>query len=167
MDLRTQFEESENPMLRASRAVTSKVSDLFGGLFEATEMSQVHTEICKVDPSFNIGHFKKTCETLFIPTILESIIRPDLEVLKDWTYEGAYNVLAAPIKAGLERKVTFASKVLDIENVDIAMGKMMEQVSHHMEVIPANFIVSPHTGVSNIGSGNRRAIAAMKKSLRV
>lgn len=116
-------------MVRASRAVTSKMTDLFGGLFEATEMSKVNTEICKVDPSFNLENFKKTCIELFIPTILESIVRPDLDVLKDWTYEGVFNVLSTPLKAGLERKVTFASRVLDIENVEIAMGKMMEQVS--------------------------------------
>lgn len=42
-----------------------------GGLFSKTEMSEVLTEILKVDPSFDKDSFLKQCERDFIPNILE------------------------------------------------------------------------------------------------
>ena len=51
----------------------------------------------------------------------------NLEILQDWCYEAPYNVLAQPIKQAQEAGYFFDSKVLDIENLDLAMGKMMEQ----------------------------------------
>lgn len=42
-----------------------------GGLFSKTEMSEVLTEILKVDPSFDKDSFLKQCETDIIPNILE------------------------------------------------------------------------------------------------
>lgn len=42
-----------------------------GGLFSKTEMSEVLTEILKVDPSFDKDTFLKLCEQDIIPNILE------------------------------------------------------------------------------------------------
>lgn len=42
-----------------------------GGLFSKTEMSEVLTEILKVDPSFDKDTFLKLCEKDIIPNILE------------------------------------------------------------------------------------------------
>lgn len=42
-----------------------------GGLFSKTEMSEVLTEILKVDPSFDKDSFLKQCERDIIPNILE------------------------------------------------------------------------------------------------
>lgn len=42
-----------------------------GGLFSKTEMSEVLTEILKVDPSFDRDSFLKLCERDIIPNILE------------------------------------------------------------------------------------------------
>lgn len=42
-----------------------------GGLFSKTEMSEVLTEILKVDPSFDKDSFLKLCERDIIPNILE------------------------------------------------------------------------------------------------
>ena len=86
-DLKTKFDESDNPMVRASRLVTDKVTELFGGFFSKTELSEVLTEICKVDPHFDKHQFLKECETDIIPNILESMLQGNLEILKDWCYE--------------------------------------------------------------------------------
>lgn len=127
MAMRTQLEESENPLVRASRAITYKLQDLFGGMFESTELSKVYTEILKMDPNFDKVQFVRTLERQIIPTILEAMIRPELEILRDWMYEAPYNVLSTPIIQGLKDGLRFDSKVLDIANVEIVMGKMMEQ----------------------------------------
>ena len=53
--------------------------------------------------------------------------RGDLDILQDWCYEAPFNVLATPIRKAKELGCYFDSTILDIENIDLAMGKMMEQ----------------------------------------
>lgn len=121
------YEESENPVIRASRLLTDKVSDIMGGMFSKTELSETLTEICKVEPNFNEKTFLRDCEVDIIPNILEAMVRGNLEILKDWCFESCYNVIATPIAAAQKIGYFLDSKILDIENVDIAMGKVMEQ----------------------------------------
>lgn len=121
------YDESENPVIRASRLLTDKVSDIMGGMFTKTELSETLTEICKVEPNFNEKTFLRNCETDIIPNILEAMIRGNLEVLRDWCFESCYNIIATPIAAAQKIGYFLDSKVLDIENVDLAMGKVMEQ----------------------------------------
>ncbi|KAI1891745.1 hypothetical protein AGOR_G00146930 [Albula goreensis] len=126
-EMKMKYDESDNAFIRASRAVTDKVTDLIGGLFSKTEMSEVLTEILKVDPGFDKDSFLKQCERDIIPNILEAMIRGELEVLKDWCYEATYSQLAHPIQQARAMGLQFHSKILDIDNIDLAMGKMMEQ----------------------------------------
>ncbi|GAB6032437.1 hypothetical protein CHUAL_011075 [Chamberlinius hualienensis] len=121
------YDESDNPVIRASRLLTDKVTDIFGGLFQKTELSEVLTEICKMDPTFNKEEFLKECEAEIIPNILEALVRGDLEILKDWCNEAPYNALATPIKQAQTMGYVLNSKILDITNVDLSLGKMMEQ----------------------------------------
>ncbi|CAG2162014.1 unnamed protein product [Oppiella nova] len=125
-DWKMKYDESDNPVVRASRLITDKMSELFGGLFSKTELSEVLTEICKSDPNFDKSQFLKDCENDIIPNILEAMIRPDLEILKDWCNEAPYNQIAQPIIQAQKLGYIFESRVLDIENVDLAMGKIME-----------------------------------------
>ncbi|XP_058124444.1 mitochondrial import inner membrane translocase subunit TIM44-like [Anopheles ziemanni] len=122
-----QYDESENPMIRASRLLTDKVSDIMGNLFSKTELSETLTELCKIDPSFDQKQFLSDCENDIIPNVLESIVRGELEVLRDWCFESTYNIIATPISQAQKAGYRLDSKILDIENVDLAMGKVMEQ----------------------------------------
>ncbi|XP_014899286.1 mitochondrial import inner membrane translocase subunit TIM44 isoform X1 [Poecilia latipinna] len=126
-EMKMKYDESDNVIIRASRAVTDKMTDIIGGLFSKTEMSEVLTEILKVDPSFDKDSFLKQCEQDIIPNILEAMIRGELEVLKDWCYEATYSQLAHPIQQAKAMGLQFHSKILDIDNIDLVMGKMMEQ----------------------------------------
>ncbi|XP_014324810.1 mitochondrial import inner membrane translocase subunit TIM44 [Xiphophorus maculatus] len=126
-EMKMKYDESDNVIIRASRAVTDKMTDIIGGMFSKTEMSEVLTEILKVDPSFDKDSFLKQCEQDIIPNILEAMIRGELEVLKDWCYEATYSQLAHPIQQAKAMGLQFHSKILDIDNIDLAMGKMMEQ----------------------------------------
>lgn len=127
LDWKMKYDESDNPLIRASRAVTERVSDIMGGLFQKTELSETLTEICKVDPNFDRLQFLRHCETDIIPNVLEAMVRGDLEILKDWCHEGPFNILATPIKQAQKMGARFDSKILDIKDVDLSMGKMMEQ----------------------------------------
>ncbi|MEQ2250798.1 Mitochondrial import inner membrane translocase subunit TIM44 [Ilyodon furcidens] len=126
-EMKMKYDESDNVFIRASRAVTDKMTNIIGGLFSKTEMSEVLTEILKLDPSFDKDSFLKQCEQDIIPNILEAMIRGELEVLKDWCYEATYSQLAHPIHQAKAMGLQFHSKILDIDNIDLAMGKMMEQ----------------------------------------
>uniref|UniRef100_A0A182J519 Mitochondrial import inner membrane translocase subunit TIM44 n=1 Tax=Anopheles atroparvus TaxID=41427 RepID=A0A182J519_ANOAO len=121
------YDESENSMIRATRLVTDKVSDLMGNLFSKTALSKTLTALCKMDPSFDQKQFLCDCENDIIPNVLESIVRGELDVLRDWCFESTYNIFAAPIEQAQKARYRLDSKILDIENVDLAMGKVMEQ----------------------------------------
>ena len=60
---------------------------LKGGLLKKTEMSEVLTEIIKMDPNFDTNEFLKFVQTDIIPNVLESISKGELEILKDWCTE--------------------------------------------------------------------------------
>ncbi|KAK2542371.1 Timm44, partial [Columba guinea] len=126
-EMKMKYDESDNAFIRASRAVTDKVTDLIGGLFSKTEMSEVLTEILKVDPSFDKDRFLKQCERDIIPNVLEALMSGELDILKDWCYEATYSQLAHPIQQAKAMGLQFHSRILDIDNIDLAMGKMMEQ----------------------------------------
>ncbi|XP_068196899.1 mitochondrial import inner membrane translocase subunit TIM44-like [Antennarius striatus] len=126
-EMKMKYDESDNALIRASRAVTDRVTDFLGGLFSKTEMSEVLTEIMKADPNFDKDSFLKQCEKDIIPNILEAMIRGELDVLKDWCYEATYSQLAHPIQQARALGLLFQSKVLDIDNIDLAMGKIMDQ----------------------------------------
>ncbi|XP_024129149.1 mitochondrial import inner membrane translocase subunit TIM44 [Oryzias melastigma] len=126
-EMKMKYDESDNALIRASRAMTDRVTDFLGGLFSKTEMSEVLTEILKADPSFDKDSFLKQCKKDIIPNILEAMVRGELDVLKDWCYEATYSQLAHPIQQARALGLLFQSKVLDIDNIDLAMGKMMDQ----------------------------------------
>uniref|UniRef100_A0A1B0CX04 Mitochondrial import inner membrane translocase subunit TIM44 n=3 Tax=Lutzomyia longipalpis TaxID=7200 RepID=A0A1B0CX04_LUTLO len=127
LDWKLKYDESENPVIRASRLLTDKVSDVMGNLFSKTELSETLTEICKIDPNFEQKQFLRDCETDIIPNILEAMVRGNLEILRDWCFESTYNVIATPISQAQKAGYYLDSKILDIENIDLAMGKVMEQ----------------------------------------
>ena len=84
---------------------------MFGFIFTRTELSEVLTEIVKMDPNFDKEQFLKDCENDFIPNILEAMTRGDLEVLEDWCYEAPFNILATPIRQAKQMGYMISSKV--------------------------------------------------------
>ncbi|KAL7061901.1 hypothetical protein AAHC03_01204 [Spirometra sp. Aus1] len=126
-DLKTRYEESDHLLVRSFRFVTDKISDLFGGKSTSNELQTVLDEITKIDGTFTLEKFIRYCRMEVIPNVLESIIHGNLEVLKDWCYEAPFNVLSAPIKQAQEMGYKLDSRVLDVHNIDVHMGKMMDQ----------------------------------------
>uniref|UniRef100_A0A182YCH0 Tim44 domain-containing protein n=1 Tax=Anopheles stephensi TaxID=30069 RepID=A0A182YCH0_ANOST len=120
------YDQSVNPMIRASRLLTDKVSEVMGNLFSETKLSETMTAICKIDPSFDQQQFLHFCETDIIPNVLELIVRCDLEVLRDWCSKSMYSILASSISQAHQVGYRLVSKILDIENVELTMGKVVE-----------------------------------------
>lgn len=154
MDWKLKYDESENPVIKASRLLTEKVSDIMGGLFQKTELSETLTEICKIDPSFDQKRFLKQCETDIIPNILEAMIRGDLDILKDWCHEGPFNLFSVPIKEAFKKGYRIESKILDIDNVDLVMGKVMDQGPVLIITFTSQQIMSVKDGNENVIEGD-------------
>ncbi|KAF7255476.1 hypothetical protein EG68_07322 [Paragonimus skrjabini miyazakii] len=126
-DLKAQYRESEHLFARSMRFVTDRLSSIFGGLGTDNELQVVLDEIMKVDSNFDTESFLRFCRFLVVPNVLEAIVRGDLKILKNWCHEAPYNVLAAPWNQIKDLGLISESRVLDVHNVDIQMGKMMEQ----------------------------------------
>jgi len=47
--------------------------------------------------------------------------------LQDWCYEAAFAAMSHPFKTAQERGLKIESKILDISQVDLAMGRVLEQ----------------------------------------
>jgi import inner membrane translocase subunit TIM44 len=86
-DIKQQLDESDNPAVRVARVLTDKFSSIFGGVFKSTELSEVLTEIIKMEPTFELHEFLKRVQYDIIPNILESLSQHELEILKDWCTE--------------------------------------------------------------------------------
>lgn len=126
-EFKRNLDESDNPFVRVTKNFVDKISDTVGGLFQTTDLSNVLTEICKVDPSFNINEFIIDCEKFIIPNILESLCQDQPDILSDWCHEAVFNVLYSPYKEAKKLGLKINSRIVDIQNVELAMGKMMEQ----------------------------------------
>jgi import inner membrane translocase subunit TIM44 len=89
-------------------------------LASRSEVSEVLTEIAKVDPSFEKHEWLRFCEKEVIPNILEAFIRGDVNILKDWCHEIAYKVMSDSINE--YKKIGFHtsdSRVLDISKLEV------------------------------------------------
>ncbi|KAL9986075.1 hypothetical protein ACROYT_G000149 [Oculina patagonica] len=126
-NLKTKYDESDNVMVRASRVVTDKLQDVFSDVFSQSDTAKTMAEITRIDPQFNKDSFLKECEFEIIPSVLEAFLKGDLDVLKDWCHEPAYNVLAAQIEQTKQLGQKLEAKILDVRDVDVAMAKVMEQ----------------------------------------
>ncbi|CAG9101544.1 unnamed protein product [Plutella xylostella] len=154
LDWKIKYEESDNPVARASRLLTEKVGSLFGNLFEKTELSKTLTEICKIDPNFTSQRFIEDCANDIIPNILEAMVRGDLDILKDWCYEGVFNILATPIKQCKQLGYRLDSKILDIEQIELVMGKMMDQGPVLVITFQSQQIMCVRDGKNNVIEGD-------------
>ncbi|XP_062608986.1 mitochondrial import inner membrane translocase subunit TIM44-like [Saccostrea cucullata] len=126
-ELKMRYDESDNPAIRVTRAVTDLIGRALGSVMTPSTLSEALTEINKYDPSFTPESFASYCETIVVPHILEAMIRADLEVLKDWLHESAYNVTSAILKPYIEARYKPCSQIIDIGRVDVLGGQVMEQ----------------------------------------
>uniref|UniRef100_A0A0N4UNM1 Tim44 domain-containing protein n=1 Tax=Dracunculus medinensis TaxID=318479 RepID=A0A0N4UNM1_DRAME len=125
LDWKIRYDESENLAIRMMRGLTDRISAI---LSPESEISEVLTEIGKVDANFDKSDWLRFCEVDVIPNVLEAYIRGDLKVLQDWCHERAFNALATVVKE--YGKIGYSmvdSRIIDINKVELVTGKMMEQ----------------------------------------
>lgn len=82
------------------------------------------------------------------------MVRGDLEILKDWCYEGVFNILATPMKQCKQLGYRLDSKILDIENIELVMGKMMDQGPVLVITFQSQQIMCVRDGKNNVIEGD-------------
>ncbi|NXN85425.1 TIM44 translocase, partial [Bombycilla garrulus] len=121
-EMKMKYDESDNAFIRASRAVTDRVTDLIEILSAVPFAAPVSHKTWGFRSHFDTGGALKC--SVFPP---QALISGELDILKDWCYEATYSQLAHPIQQAKALGLQFHSRILDIDNIDLAMGKMMEQ----------------------------------------
>ncbi|XP_044010291.1 mitochondrial import inner membrane translocase subunit TIM44-like [Aphidius gifuensis] len=127
LDWKIKYDTSENLLIHVSRLITDDVKNVMGGLFGDSELSKTLTEIRKTNPSFDRTQFLHDCRADIIPNILEAMMRGELEILKDWCHESSYHTIAQPLLKAKKLGYKLDNKILDIDNVDLLSGKVMEE----------------------------------------
>ncbi|TCD67594.1 protein translocase subunit [Steccherinum ochraceum] len=119
---RQQYDESENPVVSSMRSVTQTI----GSWFDENESAQVQRMMKAMDPYFNMEGFERELREYIVPEVVDAYLSADQEALKAWCGEATYNVLWATMEQYLKQGLVSDSKVLDIRQVDISMGKILE-----------------------------------------
>ncbi|TFK39849.1 import inner membrane translocase subunit tim44 [Crucibulum laeve] len=122
VQLRQAFDESENPVVSSVRSVTQTV----GSWFDENETAQVMRLMKAFDPNFNRETFERELREYIVPEVVDAYLSADQEALKAWCGEATYNVLWATMEHYLRQGLISDSKVLDIRQVDVSDGKILE-----------------------------------------
>ena len=77
-----------------------------GTMFKSTEMSEVLTEIVKMEPTFELNTFLKRVQYDIIPNVLEALSVGEIEILKDWCTE-----TVCPMTMTTQRHLTWSLNV--------------------------------------------------------
>ncbi|GJE91100.1 mitochondria import inner membrane translocase TIM44 subunit [Phanerochaete sordida] len=121
-DLRQQFDESEHPVVQSIRNVTQTI----GSWFDENESAQVQRLMKAMDPTFNLESFERELREYIVPEVVDAYLSADQEALKAWCGEATYNVLWATMEQYLKQGLVSDSKVLDIRQVEVSQGKILE-----------------------------------------
>ncbi|KAI0352354.1 mitochondria import inner membrane translocase TIM44 subunit [Trametes cingulata] len=121
-ELKQKYDESENPVISSLRSVTQTI----GGWFDENESAQVQRLMKAMDPTFTMESFERELREYIVPEVVDAYLSADREALQAWCGEATYNVLWATMEQYLKQGLISDSKVLDIRQVDVSTGKILE-----------------------------------------
>lgn len=119
---REAYDESENPFVERVRGVTETI----GGWFQENETAKVVSSFKLLEPTFTLESFQKDLREYLIPELIDSYHGAVRPLLRQWCGEATYNVLMATIDPYLQRGYTINGRLLDVRNIDIVQGRMLE-----------------------------------------
>ncbi|KAJ7210529.1 hypothetical protein GGX14DRAFT_451006 [Mycena pura] len=120
--IRQAYGESENPVVASMRGVT----DSIGSWFDENETAQVMRLMKNLDPYFTREAFERELREYIVPEVIDAYLSADQAALKAWCGEATYNVLWATMDQYLRQGLISDSKVLDIRQVDVSAGKILD-----------------------------------------
>lgn len=153
-EFKMKYDDSDNPLVRVTRDFMDRVTDSVRGVFKSTEMSEVMTEINKVDPNFDHTAFLQDLEKFVIPTILEAMNQNREDILSDWCHESVFNVLSTPHREAAKLGWQIHTTILDLQNVELSTGKLMEQGPVLIVTFQAHQVIYATDAKGNVMEGN-------------
>ena len=120
--IKSNYEESENPLILTARSITDRVA----GFFAENETAMVIKKFREMDPSFQVEPFLRDMREYILPEVLDAYVKGDNETLKLWLSAAQYQVYAALAQQYTTAGLKSDGKVLDIRHVDIASARMLE-----------------------------------------
>ncbi|KAJ7052443.1 mitochondria import inner membrane translocase TIM44 subunit [Mycena amicta] len=122
LSMRQAYDESENPVIASVRNMTETV----GSWFEENETAQVMRLMKNMDPYFTREGFERELREYIVPEVVDAYLSADQAALRAWCGEATYNVLWATMEQYLKHGLVSDSKVLDIRQVDVSTGKILD-----------------------------------------
>lgn len=119
---RMAYDESENPVVERLRGITETI----GGWFEENETAQVVGAFRAMDPQFTMESFQRDLREYVLPEVIDAYHGAARHLLRQWCSEATYNVLMATIDPFVTKGMLANGRLLDLRNVDIMQGKMLE-----------------------------------------
>ncbi|KAF9062223.1 hypothetical protein BDP27DRAFT_1336914 [Rhodocollybia butyracea] len=140
--------------IRSSYAESEKPSS---GWFEENETAKVSRMFKILDPTWTLDGFERELREYIVPEVVDAYLSADKEGLRKWCGEGTYNVLWATMEQYLKQGLISDSKVLDIRQVDVSAGKLIESSGEHGGDLPVFVLLfrNAKTGEVVVGSENR------------
>ncbi|KAI9475961.1 MAG: hypothetical protein EXX96DRAFT_526847 [Benjaminiella poitrasii] len=120
------YEESDNIFISYSRALTDRISDAFGSIFEESDQAQAIRSFQSIDPRFNMDKFMTEARKYIIPEVMEAYLKGDVDTLKLWCSEATYNVLTAVIQAQMQQGLISDCKIQDLRDIELVAAKILE-----------------------------------------
>jgi len=121
--MKRSLDDSDNPLVNATRTIADKVS----GFFAENETAQVVRLFREMDPNFQIEPFLRELREYVFPEIVDAYVKGDQHVLKLWLGEAPFQVWSAMSKQYTEQGLVPDGKVLDIRGVDIVSARIIPE----------------------------------------
>uniref|UniRef100_A0A1I8JH62 Tim44 domain-containing protein n=1 Tax=Macrostomum lignano TaxID=282301 RepID=A0A1I8JH62_9PLAT len=117
-DMRSQYQESENPIARGGRFVSERFSSLFGSLFTDSDFSQG-------------GKRNRSTGAQLYPERFRHPLPPSFaannRVLESWCYEGQFKRLEQQSKTLKQHGCRSESRLLDLSYPEVLQAKVVDQ----------------------------------------
>lgn len=122
---KTNYSESENPIVSSTREVTDRIAEIWGKFTAENESARVIRLMKEIDPSFRVEPWLNQLRDYILPEICEAYIKNDTPTLAQWLSEAPLSVHTATSKQVTEQKLKSDGRIVDLRNVDIAQYKVV------------------------------------------
>ena len=120
--LKTNYNESENPLISTARAITDRIA----GFFAENETAMVIKKMRQIDPSFQLEPWLREMREYILPEALDAYVKGDIAVLKQWLSAPQFQVYSALAEQWTKAGLKVDGKILDIRNVEVLSARLLD-----------------------------------------
>ncbi len=121
-NMKTTYEESENPLISTARSISDRVA----GFFAENETAMVIKKFREMDPTFQMEPFLRDMREYILPEVLDAYVKGDVETLKLWLSAAQFQVYSALMEQYTKAGLKSDGRILDIRHVDILNARLLE-----------------------------------------